>query len=991
MRPDAENVFVDDAESEAWAVPSTGARASPGLPKAALLGSSSSAPQLRSSDARQVWVDTSCALFGEELSPQNALAAGARQAAPISSPISRPPSRQVRSRPGTSGSMGSSPGSRPGSRSSGRFSPEELQCFRRVPTPSHGFDPKSEVCWSSTGDPRGQSLPTLKNKLFSGSLDKETSGHRDRKALASPQGRRGAILNSEEKQLPAEAFTAAVLNQIFPRHVGKNDVKEAELTLDEPTASKRYSALVLGRRMTSVLLTVATPEFALGPSAGRAGEAGFQRSPTRRIPRSSTTGAIGSTIKETTAGGSQILSLGGTLNSTALAGSVAAITGTGGSAPSGRPVASNTQMMLGFRQRLIEKFVTIKEAYEAFVATARGSRQLSKKEWLRLLAKFGFEWQSREECTAIMDLLDIRSDGHFSPSELYIAVEAVVPVRTLENLRRRWLATGYNSMLQALRSLGDSGHITSQRHGFAEFAELLKKVNVPDYAEHFAIFTCVCDDFNGRQTASVADLACAIATVSPHLLLEDLRERLLRRYGSFEKAFLDADLNNNCAMDYDEFMAVALKRLGLTEYEAKTMFREMDIDCSGEISYAEFFSAISLTEPSLFLEDLRRKVRQRFQSIKEVFLVAFSHNLTDKLSEAKLAVEHFQEMLRPLSMKDSETRALFSIIDTDCTSELTIREFVKGVHHFAPSAILEEVRLRCFQSHQQVMDAFAPIAPEDRHRLLDLEVFSRILGDLNLLEKGRDHPTGGFQVQAVFDLIDVQHNGMVSIGRLMAGLRTCGAGIATKLPSEDLNFRAKMDIRSDMLPLSRMVHDIKTQVRAGMHWEEHRPRSAFGGMHDFAHEIRGDAGLSMTDQMIEGFEAEAENPKRNSVRFAVRNSRGKGVGGLKGNDGKGPVSQELETDSKKSRLPNGRGDNSKRPTQLAAAGTQQSWSKVLKNLQRLPEDEQRAVLELNLEGYFEAAKGQLSRDVSVIGVSAASRHALHKSVRTHESALKRRQ
>lgn len=52
-----------------------------------------------------------------------------------------------------------------------------------------------------------------------------------------------------------------------------------------------------------------------------------------------------------------------------------------------------------------------------------------------------------------------------------------------------------------------------------------------------------------------------------------------------------------------------MDRLHLTEHEARKMFREIDVDGSQEISRNEFVSAIGLSEPSLFLEDLRKKAR----------------------------------------------------------------------------------------------------------------------------------------------------------------------------------------------------------------------------------------------------------------------------------------------------------------------------------------------------------------------------------------------
>merc|ERR1719265_542206 len=99
-------------------------------------------------------------------------------------------------------------------------------------------------------------------------------------------------------------------------------------------------------------------------------------------------------------------------------------------------------------------------------------------------------------------------------------------------------------MIQAISVMDDNGMTTKRRLALWEFGELLCRVNVFGPDEHAAVFASICCDKNGR--VSVAELASAIAMVSPILLLEDARARFMGLYKSdYEKAFRDMDSDNS--------------------------------------------------------------------------------------------------------------------------------------------------------------------------------------------------------------------------------------------------------------------------------------------------------------------------------------------------------------------------------------------------------------------------------------------------------------
>merc|ERR1719335_1598427 len=107
--------------------------------------------------------------------------------------------------------------------------------------------------------------------------------------------------------------------------------------------------------------------------------------------------------------------------------------------------------MLEFRKQLLEtmKFPSVKDGFDFFMQEVPSHREMTKKEWRRVLQKLGFV-STIEERDAVFENLDLNNNGHCSMNEFHIAIEAAAPVRTMEDVRRRWLASNFASMAQAL-------------------------------------------------------------------------------------------------------------------------------------------------------------------------------------------------------------------------------------------------------------------------------------------------------------------------------------------------------------------------------------------------------------------------------------------------------------------------------------------------------------------------------------------------------------
>merc|ERR1719453_983061 len=115
----------------------------------------------------------------------------------------------------------------------------------------------------------------------------------------------------------------------------------------------------------------------------------------------------------------------------------------------------------------------------------------------------------------------------------------------------------------------------------------------------------------------MTELIAGLCTFAPALVVEDLRSLLQKRYyGDFDKAFADLDVEKQGFLESHVFMQRAKARFGMSDLEARKLITEVDVYEYGKITKADFLSALAVAEPSLFFEDLRKKVLRRFRSIQ---------------------------------------------------------------------------------------------------------------------------------------------------------------------------------------------------------------------------------------------------------------------------------------------------------------------------------------------------------------------------------------
>lgn len=859
--------------------------------------------------------------------------------------------------------------------STGRFSPDELRCFRERATPSPLCGSKSQTFWDSMGPARQamtthglHTLPVMKGDFW--------HPHPQHRAPLADCATRSRGRSSEDPfgasfgNSQELSTTVSTADTLLMRSMSLGVTGNQEQ--GEETHHARNSAIRL----------------ALKPK--KAGTKGDRKQPPIALPQEQMTahvleeifpktGQLPDTVPVNLMQAIRLKKLAADAAKTVRKSRGRASTSGSISEPGGEGAAN--QVLLNFRNRLLDKFPTIKDAFNTFTDEAHSNLNLSRKEWRRKLQSSGLDMQ-KDEQDQIFAQLDVNKNGNVTMREFHVAIEGASPVKTIEDLRRRWIASDFKSMQQAIDAMytvfpkvvDGQGTFVDRRLTLSELGLALCKTNVTDPAEHQALFHTIHDPADRTGRVTIGELGTAIATVSPALLLEELRDRLLRKWGGLEKAFWEIDLDRGGVIDSVEFVKKAQSRLGLPVNEAEKCFRQIDIDGSGEVSKGEWVSALQLSEASLWIEDLRKKIRQRFRSIQDSFREHFELGEGESIESlaVKLKLDRFQQLLGSLELDEKDTKTIFELIDVDKDGELSITEFSKGIRMFAPSCVLEDLRMKCLSRDPSIVGVFdgLPVAVTAH---MDRDGFKQVLKSLNLL-KGIEHT-------AIFDLLDCCNDGMVTLTELKAALLSGAPGSVVKLSSEERNFKARQTIRGDLAPVHRLVKDLKDQVRlqpaeaAALQGRGKRLTTA--GAHGH--------GSGFVPMALSAEAMDAQAAQERSATAAE--GGGAGEGGHRGGY-KQEVCRAFERGfcDRGARCPFIHGADM--PMATSNQGARDSFSRIFSNLKRIPGEAQRALMEKDMSGYLKPVSRHLYHDLPLMAHSH-SKYDQYKSTNHHLVVLQR--
>lgn len=497
-----------------------------------------------------------------------------------------------------------------------------------------------------------------------------------------------------------------------------------------------------------------------------------------------------------------------------------------------RQADPSSQLML-FRAKILQKMNTMRGTFEIYARSptiANGHNDVSHQAFTKFMEDH-FRTLDKSECDAVFHFLDAADSGGISVDEFNMACEASLAVKSIEDLRFKLVAYGYSTMQQVLNLMEATTRKTwepyslQRRLSLQEFAAALWTVGIDKEEEHTVLFSFLSQSHDDTSKVSLAELAAALAAIGPPLLLEDVRERLLGKFGSLCDAFKALDLNDEGEITMERWVEFAVERIKLTAHAASKAYRLIDIDGNQSVSRVEFLGALRLVEPGLFLEVLRKQVRQRWRSIQDAFIwhqvavdsydpavVLRERSETDKqmLEQAQDGGEHFKSLdeftfiLSRVQMSERDTELLFSRIDIDGDGRLTTLEFVRGMRLFAPSCALEDLRLRALAKHGSVRRAFETVSPLRSKESLNSESFLKILDHLGLAADSN--------TEYIFDLVERVTGGLF-ITELVVALNAAAPGVHVLLSPDARDAKVHLEVKEQMDPFLTTMRDHRERVR----------------------------------------------------------------------------------------------------------------------------------------------------------------------------------
>jgi len=738
----------------------------------------------------------------------------------------------------TPGSMCLSPireGKRPGT---GRFYSDELMCFKRVPTPSPGFNLAD---WGLTGDLLSDGgLPRLV------STDYASTCQESYRSVQSDDDVEDTFsqMSKADRWLPLELPTARVLERILPQCTKQLWRDSGSSSASSPKALRQYtedcSWNATGRTNRGHKRFAAMPAGQVSSIAEDA-PVSFSRLPTSFASRATSSDTDIEKPRRSMAGMCEKSQM--KLQKE----------------PSKSDVrtAAAVGKLQRFRQKMIEKFATVKGAFEAFADKEDGGleKELSKSQFSRFLNAH-FNGLSKDDQEQIFNFLDGNKNGAISISEIHTAIESAAPVKTVDDLRRKWLALGYPAMRYPLQTMGwlpenrpDAGISQHQtkRISYDEFCTGMRRTGIEDPEEHLALYQSVQDTGGRSGTITVDQLVAAVAGVSPPMLLEEMRDKLLKKYGTLENAY-DNGISSEGAsglLKRKQFCTWTEGNLGFSAHDAHRAFSIIDIDLSGSISRTELVSALSLVEPCLFLEEVRRKVRQRYKSIDsalkssvlaanlkrtdqaatQIVMEGKAKNVTKQdLSQKRQSVivqaiaadadysssveADYLDILKKVQFDDSDIRHLISRIDVNGEKRLSPLEITNGLSIFAPSCLLQDLRLHVLSKSSSILEAFNNL---QCHNYGDFVEFDKgletIFAEMELPET--------IPARAVFLLIESRRKGGIFLDELVSALRCTNSGGNTPLSAEQRDAKARQQVNWQMSAFRKTASELRGTLRIG--------------------------------------------------------------------------------------------------------------------------------------------------------------------------------
>ncbi|CAE7761994.1 AP1M1, partial [Symbiodinium pilosum] len=305
-------------------------------------------------------------------------------------------------------------------------------------------------------------------------------------------------------------------------------------------------------------------------------------------------------------------------------------------------------------------------------------------------------------------------------------------------------------------------------------------------------------------------LAAAMSAISPSLLLEDLRDKILKKFGSLSNCFAALDMDQGDSLDIGEFIRYAVPAWKLTTHEAGKAFRLIDVDGSLQISKDEFVTALTLSEPNLYLDEIRRKVRQRFRSMR---------GLLSEGNDDEIDADEVLDFEPPPAVEIAPSRrgSLYQRHSVVVAQESPRSDGMTAEESRRASWVAKHTGLGSEKAQDLLKDLVGPGSDKSEDDGRTPEEYQEMLGQVQLSEQ---------DTRALFNLMDVNRDGKLTTTEFEHGVRLFAPSTAL----EDLRLacitkyggipEAFASLRADQREAPLEYHQLKKILEDIRIWDE---------------------------------------------------------------------------------------------------------------------------------------------------------------------------